>query len=71
MPCWPSWNEPRNKSIDQMPAKKHQLGQPESRRDLHEVLGEELRGWIERVIVPILVVQYLHEKGLKEEKIDG
>ncbi len=54
-----------------MPGKKRQLGQPDSRKDPREVLGGELRGWIERVIVPILVVQYLREKGLNQEQTDG
>ena len=54
-----------------MPGKKYQFGQPDSRKDLKEVLGDELRGWIERVIVPILVAQYLREKGLKLEQSDG
>jgi len=54
-----------------MPGKKHQLGQPDNRKDPKEVLGDELRGWIERVIVPILVVQYLREKGLIQEQTDG
>ena len=43
----------------------------ESSRALRLAVSEELRRWIDQVIVPILVVQYLHEKGLKEEKIDG
>jgi hypothetical protein len=54
-----------------MPGEKRQLGRPDNRTNPKEVLGGELRGWIESVIVPILVVQYLREKGLKEEKIDG
>ena len=54
-----------------MPGKKRQLGHPANRTDPKEVLGGELRGWIERVIVPILVVQYLREKGLNQEQTDG
>jgi hypothetical protein len=34
-------------------------------------LSDELRRWIDHVIVPILVEQYLREKGLKEERRDG
>jgi hypothetical protein len=54
-----------------MSRKKHQLGQPDNRKDPKEVLGGELRGWIERVIVPILVEQYLREKGLNQEQTHG
>ena len=57
--------------MSRMPGKKRQLGQPDSRKDPKEVLGDELRGWIERVIVPILVVQCLREKGLNQEQTDG
>jgi len=53
-----------------MPREKRQLGQTDSQRDLPAALGE-LRGWIERVIVPILVEQYLREKELKREPTDG
>jgi len=54
-----------------MPGKKRQLGQPDNRMNPKEVLGGDLRGWIERVIVPILAVQYLREKGLTQEQTDG
>ena len=53
-----------------MPGNKHQLGQRRG-KDPKEVVCDELRGWIERVIVPILVEQYLQEKGLKREQTDG
>ena len=54
-----------------MPGNKDQLGQRRSGKDPKEVVCDELRGWIERVIVPILVEQYLQEKGLKREQTDG
>jgi hypothetical protein len=34
-------------------------------------LSPELRGWITRVIVPILVEQFLQQKSLQGEEIDG
>jgi len=54
-----------------MTGNKHQLGQRHTGKDPKEVVCDELRGWIERVIVPILVEQYLQEKGLKREQTDG
>ena len=70
MPSWPNWNERRNRSIKQN-AREKAPTRPDSRKDPREVLGGELRGWIERVIVPILVEQYLREKGLNQEQTDG
>ncbi len=34
-------------------------------------LPDELRRWIDLVIVPILVEQYLREKGAHGERTDG
>jgi hypothetical protein len=34
-------------------------------------LPDELRRWVDLVIVPILVEQYLREKGAPEERADG
>lgn len=34
-------------------------------------LSPELRGWITRVLVPILVEQFLQQKSLQAEEIDG
>lgn len=34
-------------------------------------LPDELRRWIDLVIVPILVEQYLREKGAPGERTDG
>ncbi len=67
MRYWPSWNERRNRSTNQMPGKKHLLGPPNSRTDLKEVLGDELHGWIERVIVPALVSKFLQENGCSSD----
>ena len=38
---------------------------------LSAALSPELRGWITRVMVPILVEQFLQQKGLQAEEIDG
>lgn len=54
-----------------MPGNGHQLGQPDRPTEPAEVLGDGVRGWIERVIVPILVAQYVREKELQEEQTDG
>ncbi len=55
-----------------MPGHGLQLGQPRSRKDQPKAISEELRGWIERVIVPALVTEYLRrEKQLPEEGTDG
>jgi hypothetical protein len=34
-------------------------------------LSPELQGWITRVLVPILVEQFLQQKSLQAEEIDG
>jgi hypothetical protein len=36
-----------------------------------EVTSNELRDWIDRVIVPILLQQYLEENRLRSEHSDG
>ena len=38
---------------------------------LSAALSPELRGWITRVMVPILVEQFLQQKSLQAEEIDG
>ncbi len=38
---------------------------------LSAALSPELRRWITQVIVPILVEQFLQEKSLQPEEIDG
>jgi len=45
--------------------------QQEKGSQLSAVLSPELRGWITRVLVPILVEQFLQQKGLQAEEIDG
>jgi hypothetical protein len=47
-----------------MPENGHQFGQfDDSRKNPPQALSEELRGWIERVIVPALVSKFLQETG--------
>ncbi len=36
-----------------------------------ERLGDELRSWIDHVIVPILVQEFLRKKNLQGDKSDG
>ena len=38
---------------------------------LSAALSPELRRWIAQVIVPILVEQFLQQKSLQPEEIDG
>jgi hypothetical protein len=40
-------------------------------RPMLSPLPDELRRWMDLVIVPILVEQYLREKGAPEEPTDG
>lgn len=35
------------------------------------LVSDHLRGWIERVIVPILVKEFVRAKGLQKEDNDG
>lgn len=54
-----------------MPRTRHQLGQADDKASPRQVVGDDLRGWIERVIVPILVELYLRKSGWKPEQTDG
>ncbi len=55
-----------------MPGRGHQVGQLHGHKELPQAISEELRGWIERVIVPALVTEYLRrEKQLPDERTDG
>ena len=51
--------------------RKAQLGSTEPQHSAPSPLSDELRGWIDQVIVPILVEQYLREEGLQKAKTDG
>ncbi len=45
--------------------------QQEKGSRLSAALSPELRGWITRVMVPILVEHFLQQKSLQAEEIDG
>jgi hypothetical protein len=48
-----------------------QFGQAEGKKDEPLLLSDDLRGWIDRVILPILVQQFIHSEGLQNEPNDG
>jgi hypothetical protein len=50
---------------------KAQPVQPGPEANLSSALSPELRGWIERVIVPILVELYQQKNRWKPERTDG
>jgi len=50
---------------------KAKVAQEEKGSHLSAALSPELRGWITRVMVPILVEQFLQQKSLQAEEIDG
>ena len=50
---------------------KSKVVQEEKGSLLSAALSPELRGWITRVMVPILVEQFLRQKSLQAEKFDG
>jgi len=48
-----------------------QFGQGEQKKGEPPLISDDLRGWIDRVIVPILVQQFIHSEGLQKEPNDG
>ena len=54
-----------------MARSKVQIGQPDQRKVEPQLISNDLRGWIERVIVPILVKEFIRAKGLQKEANDG
>jgi hypothetical protein len=50
---------------------KSKVVQEEKASRSSAALSPELRGWITRVMVPILVEQFLQQKSLQAEEIDG
>ena len=50
---------------------KSKVVQEEKDSRLSPALSPELRHWITQVMVPILVEQFLQQKTLQPEKIDG
>lgn len=54
-----------------MPRKTVQGGEAKKGNMELRVLSDELRGWIDRVIVPILVKEFLCAEGWQEAEKDG
>jgi hypothetical protein len=50
---------------------KVQFGQADRRNGEPPLVSDALRGWIEQVIVPILVKEFVRTQGLKKEVNDG
>jgi hypothetical protein len=50
---------------------KSKVVQQEQGCQLSAALSPELRHWITQVMVPILVEQFLQQKSLQAEEIDG
>ena len=69
MLSWPTWNELREQSTNEMSGNGHQLGQRESLKNPNDIRRDEVRGWIERVIVPALVDKFLKEIGPQRDEL--
>jgi len=54
-----------------MPRSQVKIGQAVHRDGEPQLLPDDLRGWIERVIVPILVQEFIRAKGLQKAAKDG
>jgi hypothetical protein len=54
-----------------MSPSKVKVGQSVQRGGEPQLVPDELRDWIERVIVPILVNEFIRAKGLQKEAKDG
>jgi hypothetical protein len=54
-----------------MAKSKVQFGQADRQKGEPLLLSADLRGWIDRVVVPILVQQFIGAKGLQKEANDG
>jgi hypothetical protein len=54
-----------------MPRSQVKIGQAVQRDGEPQPIPDDLRGWIERVIVPILVEEFIRAKGLQKEAKDG
>jgi len=46
-------------------------GQAVPRDGKSQLIPDDLHGWIERVIVPILVQEFMRAQGLQKEEKDG
>jgi hypothetical protein len=54
-----------------MPRKTVQGGEAKNGNTELRVISDELRGWIDQVIVPILVKEFLRAEGFQEAEKDG
>jgi hypothetical protein len=54
-----------------MPRSQVKVGQGVQRGVESQLIPDDLRGWIERVIVPILVKEFIRARGLQKEGKDG
>ena len=54
-----------------MARRKVKIGQSGQRNVEPQLISNDLLGWIERVIVPILVKEFIRAKGLQNEANDG
>jgi len=54
-----------------MPRSQVKIGQGVHRDGEPQIIPDDLRGWIERVIVPILVKEFIRTEGLQKEAKDG
>ncbi len=51
--------------------RKAKLAPLDSQDSAPSAVSDELRGWIDRVIVPILVKEFIRTKGLQKEANNG
>lgn len=51
--------------------RKTKLGPLDSQGSATPALSSELQGWIDRVIVPILVKEFIRTRGLQKEANNG
>jgi hypothetical protein len=54
-----------------MPCSQVKIGRADHRDGEPQIIPDDLRGWIERVIAPILVKEFIRGKGLQDEAKDG
>jgi hypothetical protein len=54
-----------------MPRCQVKIGRADHRDGEPQIIPDDLRGWIERVIVPILVEEFIRGKSLQKEAKDG
>jgi len=54
-----------------MPRSRVKVDHADLRSGEPQLLSDDLRGWIERVIVPILVQEFIRAQSLQKEAKDG